>query len=218
MDELIYSFLLQSDYPRASVILDSGLLGPAAQVGSGMKIPSFIIVDPETAQPLAVIEVVDAIDGDALKQVAIVTGAYAIRIGHKSIQGFVIRVDLRGRSEEEQVQFYRVWPNSTLQQLSSKTFPDLASLQVARKLIDSRMAAAAKSSQIVDVIDVDDDIESGPGAGMYFPAVVLALLIVTDSVFNAFKDAPLLSLSQSLLAFGSAILFTLPAAIRYLRR
>ena len=218
MDELIYSFLLQSDYPRASVIIDSDLLGPAAQVGSGMKTPSFIIVDPETAHPLAVIEVVDAIDGDALRQVAIMTGAYAARIGNNSIQGFVIRVDVRGRSEEEQVQFYRVWPNSTLQQLSSKTFPDLASLQVAKKLIDARLVAAAKSPETVEALDIDDDIEPGPGADMYLPAVVLLLLIVADSFFYASKGAPLLSLSQSVLAFGAAILFALPAAIRYLRR
>jgi len=218
LDELIYSFLLQSDYPRASVVLDSDLLGPAAQVGSGMKVPSFIIVDPESAQSLAVIEVVDAIDGDALRQVAIETGAYAAKIGNKAIQGFVIRVDIRGRTEEEQVQFYRVWPNSTLQQLSSKTFPDLASLRVARKLIDTRMAAAAQAPQIIEPIDIDDDIEPSPGAGMYFPAVFLLLLIVADSYFNALKGVPLLSLSQSVLAFGAALLFTLPSAIRYLRR
>ena len=218
MEELIYSFLLQSDYPRSSVILDSDLLGPAAQVGSGMKVPSFIIVDPESAQPLAVIEVVDAIDGDTLRQVAVETGAYAAKVGNKAIQGFVIRVDVRGRTEEEQVQFYRVWPNSTLQQLTSKTFPDLASLRVARKLIDTRMAAAAKLPQIIEEIDVDEDTESSPGAGMYLPAVFLLLLIVVDSYFNALNGAPLLSLSQSVLAFGAALLFTLPAAIRYMRR
>lgn len=218
MDELIYSFLLQSDYPRASIILDSDLLGPAAQVGSGMKIPSFIIVDPESAQSLAVIEVVDAIDGDALRQVAIETGAYAAKLGNRSIQGFVIRVDVRGRTEEQQVQFYRVWPNSTLQQLSSKTFPDLATLRVARKLMDARTAAAAKSPQIIEAIDIEEEAEPSPGAGMYFPAVVLLMLIVVDSFFQAAQGGPLLSISQSVLAFGAALLFTLPAAIRYLRR
>ena len=217
MDELIYSFLLQSDYPRASVILDSDLLGPAAQVGSGLKVPSFIIVDPDTAQSLAVIEVVDAIDGDTLRQVAIETGAYAAKLGNKAIQGFVIRVDVRGRTEEEQVQFYRVWPNSTLQQLSSKTFPDLDTLRVARKLADAR-TAATKPPQIIEAIEPEEDIEPSPGAGMYFPAVMLLVLIVADSFFNASKGAPLLSVSQSVLALGAALLFTLPAAIRYLRR
>lgn len=220
MDELIYSFLLQSEYPRSSIILDSDLLGPAAKVGSGMKVPSFIIVDPDSAHSLAVIEVVDSIDGDALRQVAVETGAYASKLGNDNIQGFVIRVDVRGRTEEEQVQFFRVWPNSTLQQLSSKTFPDLATLLVARKLIDTRLAAASESTLIVEEIEVDEYIEpeAGPGAGMYFPAVFLLLLVAADSYFSTTKGVPLLSLSQSVLAFGAALLFTLPAAIRYMRR
>lgn len=218
MDELIYSFLLQSDYPRASVVLDSELIGPAIQVGSGAKVPSFIIVDPDSAQTLAVIEVVDAVDGDTLRQVAIETGAYAEKLGNKAIQGFLIRVDVRGRTEEEQVQFYRVWPNSTLQQLTSKTFPDLETLRVARKLADSRVAAATKKPEIVEAVEMDPEPEPGPGAGMYFPAVVLLLLILIDSYFKSVKGAPLLSLSQSVLAFGAALLFALPSALRYLRR
>ncbi|MFK7853495.1 MAG: hypothetical protein AB8B79_05255 [Granulosicoccus sp.] len=218
MDELIYSFLLQSDYPRASVILDSDLIGPAIRAGSGTRVPSFIIVDPDSAQTLAVIEVVDAVDGDTLRQVATETGAYAEKLGNKAIQGFLIRVDVRGRTEEEQVQFYRVWPNNTLQQLTSKTFPDLETLRVARKLADSRVAAVTKQPEIVDAVDMDAETEPGPGAGMYFPGVVLLLLILVDSYFKTVKGAPLLSLSQSVLAFGAALLFALPGALRYLRR
>jgi len=218
LDELIYSFLLQSDYPRASVILDSDLIGPAIQAGPGTRVPSFIIVDPDSAQTLAVIEVADAIDGDTLRQVAIETGAYAEKLGNKAIQGFLIRVDVRGRTEEEQVQFYRVWPNSTLQQLTSKTFPDLETLKVARKLADSRIAAAAKQPEVVEPVEMDAEPETGPGASMYFPAVILLLLIVIDSYFKTVKGAPLLSLSQSVLAFGAALLFALPGALRYLRR
>ncbi len=135
LDDLIYSFLLQSDFPRASIVLDPDLLGSAAQADAGMRRPSFIIADPLTAELLAVIDVVDAIDGDSLRQVSIETGAYASRLGGRTIQGFVIRVDVRGRTEEEQIQFYRIWPNSTLQQLSSKSFPDLDTLRVARKLV-----------------------------------------------------------------------------------
>jgi hypothetical protein len=220
LDDLIYSFLLQSDFPRASVIFDIDLLGPAAQVGSGMKVPSFVIVDPVTADMLAVIEVVDAIDGDTLRQVAIETGAYASRLAGKTIQGFVIRVDVRGRTETEQVQFYRIWPNSTLQQLSSKTFPDLETLRVARKLVEA--SAVAPVGAVPEIIgpdeDEDDHEQRRPGAGMYFPAFVLLLLVVADSFFNATRGGPLLSVSQSVLAFGAALLFTLPAAIRYLRR
>lgn len=220
LEDLIYSFLLQSDYPRASVIFDVDLLGPSALPGAGMKVPSFVIVDPDTAHTLSVIEVVDAVDGDTLRQVAIETGAYASRLGGKSIQGFVIRVDVRGRTEAEQVQFYRIWPNSTLQQLTSKTFPDLDTLRVAKKLIDAKAPRPGfNDTEIVGLDDeVDEVIESSPGAGMYVPAFALLILGLVDSYFTISKGAPFLSVSQSVLAFGAALLFTLPAAIRYLRR
>lgn len=215
MEDLIYSFLLQSDFPRASIIVDLDLLGPSAQVAAGIQRPSFIIVDPLTAELLAVIDVVDAIDGDALRQVSIETGAYASRLAGSSIQGFVIRVDVRGRTEEEQVQFYRIWPNSTLQQLSSKSFPDLDTLRVVRKLISANATAPAI---ITEDVEADDPGERRPGAGMYFPAFALLTLVIADSFFSANRGVPLLSVSQSVLAFGAALLFTLPAAIRFLRR
>ncbi|NND89305.1 MAG: hypothetical protein HKN42_00475 [Granulosicoccus sp.] len=220
MDDLIYSFLLQSGYPRASIIFDTDLLGPVGRVDSGMKAPSFVIVDPVNADLLAVIEVVDAIDGDTLRQVAIETGAYASRLAGKSIQGFVIRVDVRGRTEAEQVQFYRIWPNSTLQQLSSKTFPDLETLRVAKLLSEASIAAAVKSLPDSEQSHKpeDDRAERRPGAGMYFPAFVLLMLVIADSFVTSTGDAPLLSVSQSVLAFGAALLLTLPAAIRFLRR
>ena len=220
MDDLIYSFLLQSDFPRASIVLDLDLLGSAAQVSDRMRAPSFVIVDPETAELLAVIDVVDAIDSDALREVAIETGAYASRLAGRTIQGFVIRVDVRGHTEDEQVQFYRIWPNSTLQQLSSKSFPDLETLRVARKLVTSSSApSTAKASAVMEVDDEDaQPVEPRPGPGMYFPALVLLVLVLIDSYMNASRGSSLLSLSQSVMAFGAALLFTLPSAIRYLRR
>ncbi len=220
LDDLIYSFLLQSDFPRASILLDLDLLESAAQVDAGMRSPSFIIADPLTAELLAVIDVVDAIDGDTLRQVSIETGAYASRLGGRTVQGFVIRVDVRGRTEEEQVQFYRIWPNSTLQQLSSKSFPDLDTLRVARKLVVASKTAVAN----VTTVNVNRDEETDgtvarrPNAGMYIPALVLLALVIVDSVFVAYHGAPLLTVAQSVLAFGAALLFTLPEAIRYLRR
>lgn len=221
LDDLIYSFLLQSDFPRASIVFDVDLLNPVSQRNGGIKVPSFIIVDPESAQPLAVMEVVDAIEGEELKQVAIETGAYAARLGNKSIQGFLIRVDVRGRTEAEQVQFYRIWPNSTLQRLSSKNFPDLESLKVSRKLIENTAAKmVAEMPQLLTkpTTDEEEKSEAQAGAGLYLPAFFLLLLILADSFFVATQGSPLLTVAQSVLAFGAAALFTLPAAIRYLRR
>ncbi len=201
-------------------MLDLDLLGSAGKASEHMRAPSFVIVDPDTAELLAVIDVVDAIDGDALREVAIETGAYASRLAGRTIQGFVIRVDVRGHTEEEQVQFYRIWPNSTLQQLSSKSFPDLETLRVARKLVISGSAPSpAQSSAVLDPEEEDRAFdEPRPGPGMYFPALVLLLLVLIDSYMNASRGSSLLSLSQSVMAFGAALLFTVPSAIRYLRR
>ena len=220
LEDLIYSFLLQSDFPRASIVLDMELLGSAAKVDAGMRRPSFVIVDPLTAELLAVIDVVDAIDNDALRHVSIETGAFASRLGGRSIQGFVIRVDVRGRTEEEQIQFYRIWPNSTLQQLSSKSFPDLDTLRVARKLAVASATPVANVTSIL--IDEDKKIEEvaeqRPNAAMYIPALVLLVLVIADSIFASYQGGRLLTLSQSVLASGAAFLFTLTAAIRHLRR
>lgn len=220
LDDLIYSFLLQSDFPRASIILDLDLLGPAAQVGTDMHRPSFVIADPLTAEVLAVINVVEAIDDDTLRQEAIETGAFASRLGGRTIQGFVIRVDVRGRTEEEQIQFYRIWPNSTLQQMSSKSFPDLDTLRVARKLAVANTADSARpeSGSLNAMKPPFVAVEPSPSAGLYVPAIMLLVLVFADSVFTANQGTPLLTVSHSILASCAAFLFTLPAAIRYLRK
>ena len=226
MEDLIYSFLLQCDYPRSSIVHDVDLLGVAPRVDSGLDVPTFAIVDPDTAAPLAVIQVVDALDIDELKQAAIETGAYASRLAGKFIQGFVIRVDVRGRSEAEQVQFYKIWPNSTLQQLSSKNFPDLQALRVSRMLVTNTNAKVVQSVPEVGgpLGDEQDDnspsISSGddaPSAGLYIPAILLLILIFADGMFNTLRGEALLTIPQSILAFGAAMLLTIPAAIRYLR-
>ena len=227
LEDLIYSFLLQCDYPRSSIVHDVDLLGVAPRVDSGLDVPTFAIVDPDTAAALAVVQVVDALDIDELKQAAIETGAYASRLDGKFIQGFVIRVDVRGRSEAEQVQFYKIWPNSTLQQLSSKNFPDLQALRVSRMLVMKTNEQAVQSvpevgGALSELKDNDSVSLSGnygtPGAGLYIPAVLLLILIFADGMFITVQGEALLTIPQSILALGAAMLLTIPAAIRYMRQ
>lgn len=224
MDDLIYSFLLQSGYPRASIVFNIDLLGPSAQVGSGMKVPTFAIVDPDTADPLAVIEVVDSVSPDVLKQVAVETGAYASRLGGNFIQGFVIRVHVDGKSEDDKVKFFRIWPNSTLQRLSGKNFPDLDTLRVARKLSVNvtekslqRLTSPGGSNE-ASRHDVESPEVSGRfNAGLYVPAIVLLVLVLADILVTAFDGESFLSVSRSILTLGAAVLIALPAALRYSR-
>ena len=233
MDDVIYSFLLQSGYPRASVVFNIDLLASNTQVSSGIKVPTFIIVDPDSADPLAVMEVVDSVDLDSLKHVAVETGAYASRLAGNFIQGFVIRVDAAGKTDAEQVQFFRIWPNSTLQQLSSRNFPDLDSLRVSRKIAINTTAMMVENTPSVSgsqaVIDdeafngfnngFNEEVETSTrsNAGLYLPAILLVILVLADFILTTFMGQSFLSVSRSILTIGAAALLTLPAAIRYLR-
>ena len=183
MDELIYQFLLQAGYPRAAIVADASLIESARDGAPPEDATTYVVVDPETAARLAVIDVVEAIGGDALREAAAKAARYARRIGGREVQGFVIRVDTEGRCEAEQVQFYRVWPNPSIQQLTAKTFPDLDGLRVTNLLALER--AVPSAPEIVDFgEDENEDASAGPDrrgtAGRYVPAIVLILLALAD--------------------------------------
>ena len=170
-----------------------------------MKVPTFVIVDPDSADPLAVIEVVDSVDLDSLKHTAIETGSYASRLAGNFIQGFVIRVDVAGKTDAEQVQFYRIWPNSTLQELSSKNFPDLDTLRVSRKIAINTTAnmveniMSGNGSQAViendafDEFNEDADKSTSLNAGLYLPAILLVILVLADIILTTFMGQSFLS-------------------------
>ena len=211
MDELIYQFLLQAGFPRASIVEDATLLAPR-RGAVPEEASTFVVVDPEDAGILAAIDVVDAVDADTLQVVASRVGHYARGLGGRFVQGFVIRVDPQGRSDAEKVQFYRVWPNPTLQQLSAKTFPDLDGLRVARRLALAD-AAAPNGPEIVDTVDDDGASEAssggGGGAGRWVPGILLIVLAVADWYLLQTRGTPLLSVAEALLAIGAAALLTL---------
>lgn len=219
MDDLIYQFLLRAGYPRASIISDPTLLAPWQDRAAPEDATTFVIVDPETAERLAAIEVVEAIGADALREVAARVASYARRLGGRDVQGFVIRIDPNGRSDAEQVQFYRVWPNPLTQQLSAKTFPDLDALRVARRLAREAMPRAP---EIIDVAP-DEDEERAPerrrglGFGGYLPAFLLLALALIDWLSLQLRGTALLTPAQSLLAIGAAALLTVAAIVRALR-
>jgi len=202
--------------------------------------PSFVIVDPDSVVPLGIIQVVGDVDDMSLRDSAISTRRYAGALGGKAIQGFVIRVDIRAATEAEQVQFYRVWPNQSMQALSSKTFPDLDSLRVSRRLHELSSTGANQPSELANSASTSAEYKavesilerptlrrSGskekssvygkPGLSLYVPAILLLVVLLLDGLVSVARGAPLLSLPQSVLLIGAALLLTVPAAIRYLR-
>jgi len=225
LEDLIYSFLLQSGYPRSSIVYDLDLVGIAAEEVANVSTPAFAIFDPDTAAPLAIVQVVAALDIDELKQTAIETAIYASKIADKLIQAFVIRVDVNGQTDEEKAQFYKVWPNSTLKQLSSQNFPDLDALRVCRMLLVNSSAPAsqevptvlgAKSEASMESIR-DDSTDPKSQLGLFIPAILLLILMFADGMFYALTGKALLTIPQSILAMGAAALLTVPAAIRHMR-
>ena len=222
MDELIYQFLLQAGYPRASIVADPALLEPTTSDREPEDATTFVIVDPASAARLAVIDVVDALDDQALEERTARVGQYARRIGGREIQGFVVRVDPRGRTEADQVRFFRVWPGPATQRLTAKTFPDLDALRVSHLLAhEQRRSPASSTGDATDATarraerrggaDRDD---RGVGAWRYLPAVVLLLLLGADWSLLLTRGVGLLNVGQVLLAVGAASLLTLVAVHR----
>ncbi len=141
VEELIHQFLLHAGYPRASILAELDLLGEQAPDLNGIAAPSFVILNPDTTDALAVVDVDGPYDAEKLRHRAAEVSVWANRFGGKAVQGFIVRVDREGKSEAEILQFYRVWPNNSLQQLSARTFPDLQSLIVARQLAEPPVAS-----------------------------------------------------------------------------
>lgn len=209
MDDLIYKFLIQSDFPRASIVTDVSAvdrkLDPSAI--------SFVIVDPDTTDILAVISVVGPVNAELLTEHSSRVAAETQRVGGQRAQGYVVRVDSKAKREAEQVQFYRCHPNKDIQQLSARTFPDLDSLRVNFKLMTE------KSLPEPEIIDLPDDVDTAPrlSAFAYMPAVVLLLLGVIDWVSGRFFGTNVFEITHALLFVSAAILFSLPPILRYFR-
>jgi len=210
LDELIHQFLLHSGYPRAAILAD--VTSVLNQVDG--ETPSFVIVDPATAARLAVFSVVGPLNSEALSERARVTGEAASSLGGNTVQGYVIRVDVDGASEAEQVQFYRVWPNTTLQQLSARTFPDLDSLRVNQKIALQAMASQTDNAGAAE--DPTYPLTS-LGMGAYVPGILLLLVALADWLSAFLRGEPLLGMTHSVLLGVSAVLLSLPAIVRFQR-
>jgi len=209
MDELIYKFLLQSGYTRASIVSDIASIDKQTEPSD----LSFVIVDPETTDRLAAILVVGPLDGDGLSGQSGHLAATAAKLGGAQIQGFIIRVDPGAQKDTEQVQFYRCYPNSSLQQLSAQTFPDLDSLKVHFKLHHSKPSVRP---EIIEFDESDEEqAKSGIPKTVLFGGLMLLLLALIDWVFLRFFAIELLTVTQALLLISSALLLSWPALLRF---
>ena len=239
MDELIYRFLLQSGFPRASIVTDLSLLPLAGagsvpgDDGSATGGPSLAVVDPDTADRLAVVKAVGALDGDGLRAAAARLAAFARRFGGRSVQGFLVRVDERGADPDERVQFYRVWPVEELERVTAEAFPDLDTMRVWQRLAERRALAATPGAgaggarAAAPPGDLDEGTvaaraaafgedagtvasagarPSRPGAWVWLPGLALVALAIADLVVDGLGATGFLGVARALLATGAASL------------
>ncbi len=222
MEEVVYQFLLQTArYPRAAIINDSTVLFPGADMDSR---PTFVIVDPDTAAPLGVVHVVGAVDAGGLYAASAAADLNCKTLRPASMQGFVIRLDFKGRTDKEKIQFYQAKDKGELYPLSASTFPDLDSLKVAAKLnapkITSLKASAhtaeAEPLRVSDDPDDDGVLEEETGAsgtttrrlGIWL-GLLLIMLAIADIAVTRVLGEPLVRLTHVLLLVGAVFAFLL---------
>lgn len=147
MEEVVYQFLLQTaGYPRAAIVSDTSVLFPDSD-----NRPAYVVVDPDNAQPLAVVHVIGAVDAAGLYAESAAADANKKALLPSPVQGFVVRIDFKGRTDREKIQFYRAKDKGELYPLTASNFPDLGSLRVAAKLRNPQ-ASDTKSASNVHVL------------------------------------------------------------------
>lgn len=144
MEEVVYQFLLQTaGYPRAAIVSDTSVLFPDTD-----NRPAYVVVDPDNAQPLAVVHVVGAVDAAGLYAESATADTNKKALQPAAVQGFVVRIDFKGKTDREKIQFYRAKEKGELYPLTASNFPDLGSLRVAAKLRNPKVAVSNSTSNV----------------------------------------------------------------------
>lgn len=212
MDELIFRFLLDSGYPRGAIVTDH----TSDESGQDYH-PTFLIVDPSTAETLAVIDLVESGTREDLSSQAFHAGRYAALPGNEGIQAFVIQVDQNNPLAQEQVGFYKLLPGKKIQKVPSYAFPDLDALRVERRLkamnasvqADDPVREQAKSPE--REFACDEKILHGFALGLFVVGVI-------DWGMTQSRGTSLFNLQQILLLLSAVGLVLFPIFAKYLRR
>jgi len=208
LEDLIYKFLVQANFPRAAIVTDVSLIDGISSSSDA----SFVVVDPSTIERLAVIKVVGPVNAELLIEQAALLSGISDSVGGKQVQGFVVRVDTKASREAEQVQFYRCHPNTELQQLNARTFPDMGSLLVHHRLLQPKQVAEPQS---VTLPEDDAHQLSEPTLAMLVPGIILILLGLIDLGLRVFSGSSFIDLHQAVLLGFGVTLLALPALLRY---
>ncbi len=226
MEEVVYQFLIQTaGYPRASIVSDTSLVFDNTEGR-----PAYLIVDPESAEPLAVVHVVGAVDASGLYAAAHAAEANKKELKRSTVQGIVVRIDFKGRTDSEKIQFYQTKADAELYPLSASTFPDLDSLRVGNKLngvIRNNPSAltaktsltAGATSNNAEFISVDEEdaseAQQKSRLGLWL-GLLLLLITLADVVTVQLGQDGWIRTQHSVLLVGAALLFLLASRKRHL--
>jgi len=236
MDELVFRFLLDCGYPRASIVDELELLAVSG-TGDGVDTPTeatgpdIAILDPETLERLAVFRTVGPLDPDGLSAETETLARFARQFGGHAVQGFLVRIDPQADLAEESVRFYRVRHDPTPEDpmpeyVPAHAVPDLDTLRLRLRLIAWSDAVSPVTPVLADP-DEDEEafdlegmpIESTgferapsarPGAAVWLPGLVLTGLALAD----LFLARPVLDAEQALLAIGAGTLLFWAVLVR----
>ncbi len=220
MYELIFRFLLDSGYPRGAIVTDHA----GSDAGQNYH-PTFLIADPDSAEILAVIDLVESGTREDLSSHALHAGRYAARLGAgkakeagaELVQAFVIQVDQANPVEEDQVGFYKLLPGKKMQKVSSYAFPDLDALRVDRRL-KSMNGQTTPAALAQEQSASTERIAARDKKILYAFALVLLIVGLADWGMTQTRGSGLFTLQQILLLLCAVALVLFPILAKHLRR
>lgn len=200
-------------FKRSPAALSADTSGKSTPEATAETTPAYLVIDPETADLLAVINVIESDSETELKRQQGDAVRYAAEFGDELTQAYLIQLLPGENSGPERVHFYHVLNTDRLQSVSAYAFPDLDTLRAhrLRAVIQHKTTSQPKPEPPQN--------DNPPGAGrVYFLALLLLLLGVGDWWLLQQRDAGLFSVAQSLLVIAACALFAAPAlSLRYRR-
>ena len=211
--DLAHRFLLERGYPRASIDTYPDELRIESQRASTHR-PTFLVTDPKTAVPLAVIDVTRHEQGDGLEARIERNLAYAKVLDTDAVDVFVFNLADGGGGKVLMGLFQCAGENQK-RKITAQQFPDLASLRLRQRL-PSRAAAAAKSPSMHAGSGFFQRLRGHRNLHTWASLVGFMLLLVAlvDGLISRFVGSPNLTVAQTVMLMLAILGFALALKLR----
>lgn len=185
LEQDFFQYLSNLGFPKASIIYE-----PAFQpIGDGRRYrPDFALLDPNTNEPLAVIEITSGFSQDNILRAAHQIQRYITALRDKAVRGFVVTTGKSG----EGFYFYTLGENGEPKQVPSASFLDFESLSSAR-IAEKKEMLAEEKKETADQFTV-----------ICFAAATFAISVVTADFICSRYGITLLT-TERMALIGTAI-------------